>query len=134
MKIIALDIGDVWTGIAISDALGMLARPYQTVKSNSLESFLALLLKEEQIKTIVVGYPKTLRGTESQQTKKVKMKKEKLEQLFADVSWELWDERLTSKQAEALKKATTAEAKKKSHSIAAALILSSYLDYLRIQK
>ena len=37
MKILCLDLGDQWTGMAISDALGMFARPYQTVESAKLD-------------------------------------------------------------------------------------------------
>ena len=36
MKILALDIGDVWTGVAISDPLGIVARPYTTITSSTL--------------------------------------------------------------------------------------------------
>ena len=40
MKILALDIGDRWTGVAISDPLGILPRPYDTIKT--AEIFTAL--------------------------------------------------------------------------------------------
>ncbi len=131
MKILALDIGDAWTGSALSDALGMFAQPYKTIRAENLNEFLTEVLKEEPIKTVVIGYPKTLRGTESDQTKKVVAHKEKLETTFPDVNWVLWDERLTSKQASGIKRAKTKEEKQESHSIAAALILTSYLDRLR---
>ena len=130
MKILALDIGDVWTGTALSDALNMFAKPYKTVRAEQLDEFLKNIFKKEKIETVVIGYPKTLRGTESEQTKKVVAHKELLTQQFPDVTWVLWDERLTSKQAAGIKKAKTKEEKQESHSIAAALILTSYLDHL----
>ena len=71
MKILALDIGDVWTGSAYSDPLGITATPFQTIKSKDLETFIAQQIKDQKIETVVVGYPKTMRGTESEQTKKV---------------------------------------------------------------
>ena len=40
MKILALDIGDRWTGIAISDPLGILPRPYDTSKKRLLYALL----------------------------------------------------------------------------------------------
>ena len=132
MKIFALDIGDQWTGTAISDELCMVARPYQTVQSFELEAFLSQLLTKERISKIIVGYPRTMRGTESEQTKKVKTQKELLEKKFPSVGWLLWDERLSSKQAETLKHAKTKEEKIQAHSIAAAFILSSYLEYARL--
>lgn len=134
MKILALDLGDVHTGTAISDALGMLARPYKTTPTVDLEKFLINLLKIENIKTIVVGLPKTMRGTISEQTQKVINAKEELEKKFPDITWVLCDERLTSKQADNLKKGTTKEDKIKSHSLAAAFILTTYLDSLAFSK
>jgi len=129
MKFCALDVGDVWTGTAISDSLGIIARPYKSILTSKLEPFINELLKKESIATIVVGYPKTMRGTQSEQTKKVLAVFTKLEQQFPTVGWKLWDERLTSKRAAALKKTRTKEDKIRSHSIAAAFILSSYLEF-----
>lgn len=133
-KILALDIGDVWTGTALSDESGILARPYQTVKTVQLEDFLTNILAKETIKTIVVGYPWTMRGTISEQTRKVQQAKEQLEQKFNMVSWVLWDERLTSKRAQMLKKKAAEETKYDEHSLAAAFILDSYLEYCRIHR
>ncbi len=134
MKTLALDIGDRWTGVSISDPLGMIARPYDTVKTTELTAFLVNTLKVENISTIVVGLPRTMRGTESEQTIKTKKMAKELEQTFGTTTWALWDERLTSKQANKIKKAKTKEEKLRSHAIAAALILSSYLEYKRLQK
>ena len=134
MKILALDVGDKWTGTAISDPLGMFARPYKTVETKDLQNFLSEVIKKENVKKIVVGYPKTMKGTESQQTKKVKELADKLEKKFDVVQWKLWDERLSSKRAATVKKAKTKEDKKFSHSIAAAFILDSFLMYLQSRK
>lgn len=134
MKIVAFDIGDKWTGVAISDALQMLARPLNTVNTHDLEKAISLLIDEEPIETFVVGFPKTMRGTESDQTKKLRLQFEKLELHFTSHKWVLWDERLTSKQAAKIKPAKSTQDKRESHSIAAALILGSYLEYCRIKR
>jgi len=131
-KMLALDIGDVWTGTALSDESGLLARPYQTVKTVQLEGFLTNILEKETIKTIVVGYPRTMRGTISEQTRKIQRVKNQLEQKFNVASWVLWDERLTSKRAQALKKKAVGKEKHNEHSLAAAFILDSYLEYCRL--
>ncbi len=130
MKIVALDIGDVWTGSAISDELGITARPYQTTKTTELIPFLDNLIKNESMSTIVVGHPKTMRGTQSEQTKKVVAKKEMLQTAFPDITWVLWDERLSSKTAAGIKKTKSKEDKIASHSVAAAVILTGYLLYV----
>ncbi|MFC1845615.1 Holliday junction resolvase RuvX [Candidatus Dependentiae bacterium] len=134
MKVLALDVGDQWTGSAISDPMGIFARPYQTVATTQLQEFIATTIEQEKIELIIVGHPKTLRGTASAQTEKTERLKKKLEEQFPTVEWKLWDERLTSKMASRTKKAKNKKEKLKSHSIAAAFILDSYLSYLQNQK
>ncbi len=129
MKTLALDIGDVWTGSAISDSLGITCSPYKTVKAHELESFLAETLTNTDITTIVIGYPKTMSGTESKQTKKVVTLKNILQEKFPAIKWVLWDERLSSKRAERLSsKKPSKKDKIHGHSQAAAFILQCYLD------
>lgn len=129
MKVLGLDVGDQWTGMAISDRLGMFARPYQTVESARLDAELQELLSKEKIGTIVIGIPKTMKGTLSDQTRKVLDHKELLEKKFPQLTWVSWDERLSSKRAQQLRPAKTKEEKLQSHAIAAAFILQSYLDH-----
>ena len=130
MKIMALDLGNAWVGTALTDALRFFAKPYKTVAAQDLESFLTTTLAQEKISIIVVGYPKTMQGTESDQTRLVVATKEKLEGLFPQVQWVLWDERLSSKQARQLKNPKNKDEKLAQHSIAAAIILESYLPYI----
>jgi putative Holliday junction resolvase len=130
MKIIALDLGDQWTGIAISDALRITGRPFTTVATAHLPSFLQQLFAEQTISTIVAGYPKTLKGTESEQTRKIAALGAALQQQFPTLEWVWWDERLTSKQADALVRPKNKEEKLTSHAVAAALLLRGYLDSL----
>lgn len=134
MKILALDIGDRWTGVAISDPLGILPRPYDTTKTTDLYTFLENVIKKERISTIVVGLPTTMRGTESDQTKKVIVMTEELKAYFPTIEWKMWDERLTSKQAAGIKSTKTKEDKLRSHAIAAAIFLSTYLEYKRFHE
>jgi putative Holliday junction resolvase len=131
MKILALDIGDVWTGTAISDASGFFAKPYQTVPTQELISFLQELFQKERIATVIIGHPRTMKGTASEQTKKVEQTKAQLERQFSEHTFILWDERLSSKRAQTLQHAKTKDEKIKSHSIAAAFILESYLQFAK---
>lgn len=134
MKILALDIGDRWTGIAISDPLGILPRPYDTCKTTDLYAFLEKIIIKENVSTVVVGLPTTMRGTESEQTKKIIATTEELKNHFPGITWHLWDERLTSKQAAKIKSPKTKEDKLRSHAIAAAIFLSTYLEYKRFHE
>lgn len=130
MKKAALDLGNVWTGVALSDPLNFFAKPYKTVETKNLEAFIETLLKEESIDLIIVGLPITMKGRESEQTRRTIATKERLEKMFPQVRWQLLDERLSSKQADQLKRAKTKEEKIHSHSIAAAFILKTYLQFL----
>ena len=135
MKILALDLGDKWIGSAISDSLRIISKPYKTIKIEELTSFIEDTLNKENIKTVVIGYPKTLKGQESEQTKKVILIKDNLAKQYPTIEWVLWDERLSSKRAQSIlgRGHLSKEDKVKEHSIAAAFILQSYLDYLAIQ-
>ena len=130
MKIVALDLGDQWVGIALSDSSRILARPHTTVALRDLRKFLSELLAQESISIIVVGYPQTLRGTESDQTRKIVAQKEELEKEFSCVEWVLWDERLSSKHAQSMGKKGD---KLHIHAKAAAVILDTYLCHLRFK-
>ena len=132
-KILALDLGDQWIGVAITDASQTFVRPYTTITPPELESFLEKTTKQENIKTIIVGYPRTMSGGESAQTLKVKAHKEALEKKFPNLQFVLWDERLTSQRASALVSRKTREEKLKSHALAAAFILDSYVTFLKTQ-
>lgn len=135
MKILALDLGDKWIGSAISDALGITCKPYKTVEKKETEKFLEETIKNEKIEIIVIGKPTTFTGQESEQTKRIMKTAQKLQERISSkfnniIKWITWDERLSSKRAEALKpqRAKNKNEKIKSHSIAAAFILQSYLD------
>lgn len=127
-KILALDPGDQHIGTAISDELQMLAEPYQTINPSELKDFLTKLLSIESISTVVIGYPKTMRGTISGQTQKSIDLKNELENIFTQVEFILWDERLSSKQAGQIKPAKNKSDRLHQHSIAAAIILQTFLD------
>jgi putative Holliday junction resolvase len=129
MKIMALDLGNAWVGIALTDPLQFFAKPYKTVAAGQLVENLEQIFAQEKISTVVIGYPKTMRGTESDQTKLVVATKEELEKNFPAYTWVLWDERLSSKQAAIMKPAKNKSDKLEQHSIAAAIILESYLPF-----
>lgn len=130
MRIASIDLGDRHIGIALSDATRLIASPFITITPEKLDSFLIEFIRKQSVTIILVGHPKTLRGTKSEQTLKVEKEFERLKNLFKDIQWQLIDERLSSKHANNLKKATTIEEKIKSHAIVAAMLLDSYLQFL----
>ncbi len=112
----------------------------KTVQLNELKSFLKETLSAQNISTVVVGYPKTFSGTESDQTKKIVRLKEELASEFSvvnftEIKWMLWDERLSSKRALEIQSGKyDPESKRQNHSLAAAFILQNYLDHLAFNK
>lgn len=132
-KTLALDLGDVWVGTAISDVLGITCRPYDTVKLPDLVPFLDKTIKAEWIATIVVGYPKTMSGTKSAQTERIERLRADLEQKFPAITWVWADERLSSQHAithqqTVKKQKRSKQSKNEVHSLAAAFILKGYLE------
>ena len=71
-RVMGIDYGDRKVGIAISDPLKIIAYPYQTIDRKVTPDYIFEIKKiitEKNVGSIVVGYPITLSGTESQQTK-----------------------------------------------------------------
>jgi putative Holliday junction resolvase len=130
MKIAAIDLGDRHIGIALSDASKIISFPYTTVTPSELDEFLKKFILKENVSLILVGHPRTLKGTKSEQTLKVEKEFERLCNVFQEVQWKLIDERLSSKHANNIIKAKTKEEKLKSHSIVASLLLESFLQFL----
>ena len=72
-KYISLDVGDVRIGVARSDLLGIVATPLEVINRKKVKSVKRIeeLLKENNTKSLVVGIPKSLDGTEKRQAEKV---------------------------------------------------------------
>lgn len=132
MKILGIDYGDKRIGLALSDALGMMAHGRGIIQQISLEETLDKILdiiQTEGVKKVVVGLPKRLDNTIGARAKIVLEFVEKLKSL-TDVSVITWDERLTTVQAEKILVDTgLSREKKRKHlnTVSAQLILQSYL-------
>ena len=133
MRIMGLDVGDKNIGVALSDALQMIAHGRPTLRRSTLAAdlqYLGRLALENEVERIVVGNPLHLGGRESQQGKKIARFATKLSKTVG-LPVILWDERLTSFAAEQhLEEAglNWRERKKQVDKIAAMFILQDYLD------
>ena len=135
MKTLGLDLGDKTLGIAISDALGMMAHGVETFTfktahyKHALE-YVVKFLEKENISTIVLGLPKNMDNTEGPRAEISRRFAKKLE-VATSVGVILWDERLTTKEAQrVLIEGGVRRENRKSYidKIAATMILQSYLD------
>ena len=91
-----MDLGEVRTGVAISDPGGSLARPLEVVPSDRLSQYLCTLLAEEGITEVVVGIPKSLSGEVGTQARRVLDKLPSVIGEFPAGRFVDWDERLTA--------------------------------------
>ena len=100
---LALDHGGARCGCALSDPTGTVATPLATVERPDSEAGLraiADLVREHDVDIVVVGLPLTLGGQESDQTRAARQFAERLAAVLAPVPVELYDERLTTAQAQ----------------------------------
>ncbi|MEZ4271934.1 MAG: Holliday junction resolvase RuvX [Myxococcota bacterium] len=134
-RILALDVGSVRIGVAMSDPLGITAQPLSVIdrrRSDALANIQALI-DEYGATRIVVGLPLRLDGSEGPAVQAINDFVTQLRESLAGrpVDVETWDERLSTKQAERLMIDAGVRRQKRRQSIdkvAATLILQSYLD------
>lgn len=139
MKIMAIDYGDARTGIAVSDALGMLTGMTTVIHSRKSEVTareIARLARENGVSRLVMGFPRNMDGSEGP---RAALYREFAAQLAQVCGMEpvLWDERRTTIEAHQILSAGNYHGKKRKNTVdavAASLILEGYLSYLSMQK
>ncbi len=135
MRILAIDHGSRRMGIAVSDELKMIAQPLEYIPAEPYAAFLSRLqelLEAKEVELVLVGLPRNMDGSHGPAAQKVKEFVERL-QTQISVPIKLWDERLTSAQANrVLLQANVRrdQRKQKVDKMAAAILLQSYLDGL----
>jgi putative Holliday junction resolvase len=131
-RVVALDLGEVRTGVAISDPGGRLARPLEVVESGALEDYLSALLCEEAVGEVLVGVPRTLGGEVGFQARRVLDRLDDLRRRFPGVRFVEWDERLTTRVALGGARAGRGRSKRgrreRVDHLAAATMLQEYLE------
>lgn len=137
MRYIGLDLGSRTLGIAISDGTGLIASSYKTIRHNEEYDSLLEEVKKvtEEVKAdgIVLGLPKNMNNTIGPKGELSFQFKNQLEKSI-NIPVHLVDERLTTKQATDLLISNDTSRKKRKKvvdSVAATIILQSYLDRRR---
>jgi len=101
-RILGIDTGDARFGLALSDELGMLAHPLETlnVKEHAdLAAHIAGIIAREKVEVVVIGMPRNMNGTYGPASEKVKAFAEKLKEK-SPCTIKFWDERLTTVAAQ----------------------------------
>jgi putative Holliday junction resolvase len=136
MRALGLDIGKRRIGVAVSDPLGLLARPVETVRAVSLNvdvARIAALAKELEAEMIVVGDPLHMSGEAGTMSSRAHKFGEVLRKATG-LPVEYCDERLTSVEAERILRdqgVSPRKAREQIDAMAAAVILQSYLNSLK---
>ena len=134
MRYLGLDLGSRTLGVAVSDKTGLIASNYQTIRHNEEYDRLLFevkkLVEELEIDAIVLGFPKNMNNTIGPKGELSIEFKNKLEEIVT-VPIYLQDERLATKTAHDVLisgNVSRKNRKKVVDSVAATIILQSYLD------
>ncbi len=128
-----MDVGSRRIGLAISDLLGITAQGLDTIhRQNKRVDFAQLerVIREHDVAEIVMGLPLRMSGVEGIQAEKMQIFAEEIRRRFR-LPVHLWDERLTSAQANRLLRETDMSIKRRGavvDQMAAVLILQSWMD------
>lgn len=144
MRALGIDYGLRRIGLALSDATGLLARPWKTIPGASAaraaavlaDEIAALRQEDDGLSAIVIGLPRRLGGEHTDQTSAVTALAERLRALV-DVPVALQDERLSSREAERLLARREHDWRKRKgqlDAMSAAVILQDYLDMARAKR
>ena len=132
MNYLGIDYGEVNYGFAIGNSITKNSTTYFSEKIASEKEalkFIENLIKEWDLKAIILGYPLNMDDTDSKLSLKVSKFKIACEQLF-DINVELEDERLTTWEAKKIMsdKNNLTDKKTTSHALAAKIILDTWLN------
>lgn len=132
-RILGIDFGEARTGLAVSDALGLMAHGIGTVKTNGFKNLISIIkekITEYDINLIVLGNPINMNGTIGEKSKSVSILAERI-RTELNIEVELFDERLSTVSAHQILSESEIKSKKRKSvidTLSAEIILQNYLD------
>src|SRR5438132_648756 len=136
MRTLALDIGKRRIGVAVSDPLGLVARPVETVLSVSLNADVARvteIARGLEAEVVVIGDPIHMSGDVGAMSRRVHKFGDKLREV-SGLAVEYCDERLTTVEAQRILQeqgVSPRKAREQIDAVAASVILQAYLNTLK---
>ena len=135
MRYLGLDLGNRTLGVAVSDAMGIIATGVETYrfKEKDLQNalnYVKMVVADRQIDKVVLGLPKNMDGTEGSRTDVIRAFAALVSE-YTDVPIDFYDERMTTMQAYRFLDGTATFGKKRKSAIdtlSAEIILQNYLD------
>lgn len=137
-RLLAIDYGKKRTGLAVSDELQLIANGLTTVATAELVDFLLDYVKREPVERIIVGMPKQMDNTPSENMGRISPFVSRLRKLLPDIPVEYHDERFTSVLAHQAILASgigkmARRNKELVDEVSATIILQSYMESRRMQ-
>ncbi len=136
-RILAIDYGKKRTGLAVSDELQIIAGGLTTVETKTLLDYILNYLQRENVERIVVGFPKQMNNTPSENMARIEPFVNRLRKLVT-IPVEFYDERFTSVLAHKamLESGISKMARRNKElvdEISATIILQSYMESRRMR-
>ena len=134
-RLIGLDLGSKRIGVSICDEKQLIATPFKTINRTNTKDLineLKIIIKENDIKGIIIGNPLNMDGSSSSSTQSVKDTSSNIEKSI-NLPICLWDERLSTVGAfnlSSLLDVNVSKREKKIDENAAAFILQGAIDFL----
>jgi putative Holliday junction resolvase len=129
--VLGLDAGERRVGVAMSDELRMLASPVEVLDRRRglapVLDHLADLVRREGVTQVIVGLPLNANGSEGPQARRARQFASVVERVLQRPVT-MWDERLSTREADAIVRAQRGKRRKATDDVAAAVILQDYLD------
>ena len=135
-RYLGVDLGEVRTGLAVSDALNSMAHGIRTVRPKGAEeliSLIAALCGEYGAKSVVIGHPVNMDGSRGFRSERVEKFADRLRE-ETGLNVLLYDERMTTMAAARFMNETDTRGKKRREAIdtlSAEIILQNFLDSLK---
>jgi putative Holliday junction resolvase len=131
-RILGIDAGERRVGLALSDETHLLATPLRVlVRAAGLAPVMDAIVdvvRREGVTHVVIGLPLNADGSAGKQAKRAQDFARVAEKV-CQVPVTLWDERLSTREAELIARAQGKRARKDLDAVAAAVILQDYLDH-----
>lgn len=137
MRVLGLDVGGRWIGVAVSDPEGKVVQPLRMLDRREVErdpANLRRLCEAMGVGEIVIGLPLRTDGKPSERAEEVRRFGEWLEGALG-IPVRFFDERLTTKAAEAILRAEGRKVEReRKEAVSASLILEGYLKLRRARE
>lgn len=136
MIILSIDYGDMRTGVAVCDALEMLATPVTVIKESYEPKLIAKIkdvISQKKPNLIVVGKPKNMDGSEGFRAQKCIEFAKNLQEATG-IETVMWDERLTTVSAHRALNVTNTRGKDRKEIVDAVSAVMILEDFLRHRK